>query len=104
MNLFESMPTVETNMFSRGQYGKGTCFLGGPICLFQGSEIISCCINATPKEIITSKILEDVLQHIDQIRVFSRLPNHPTPFPLLENHGSRLEDPFLSYANYPRYK
>ena len=49
-------------------------------------------------------ILADILRYIDDRGVFPRLNNNPTPFLLLDGHGSRLEVPFLSYINDPTHK
>jgi len=48
--------------------------------------------------------LSDMLRRIDQSGVFPRQPDQPTPFLLLDGHGSRLEVPFLSYINNPKHK
>jgi len=42
---------------------------GGPTCRYQGKEI-PCFYGASPKASITSQLLADMLQHIDQIGVY----------------------------------
>ena len=44
------------------------------------------------------------MERIDQSGVSPRVPGQPTPFLLLDGHGSRLELPFLSYVNKPMHK
>jgi len=90
-------------MFSKQNYGKGKYFPGGPKCNFRGAEI-PCYITCSPKGSITSEILADMLKWIDSFGVFPRVPGGPTPFLLLDGHGSRLSVPFLKYINDPTHK
>ena len=48
---------------------------------------------------ISSVILTESLKYLDQINVFERHQNIPTPFVLLDGHGSRLQLFFLEYIN-----
>jgi len=45
-----------------------------------------------------------MLKWIDDIGVYPREKNGPTPFLLLDGHGYRLELPFLQYVNDPAHK
>jgi len=90
-------------MFSEENFGPGKYFPGGPKCKFNGCDI-PCYVTASPKGSITSVILADMLKWIDDIGVYPREKNGPTPFLLLDGHGSRLELPFLQYVNDPAHK
>ena len=46
---------------------------------------------------IISKILTEVLKYLNQLNAFERCQYGPTPFGLLDVHGSRLQLPFLEY-------
>ena len=48
---------------------------------------------------ISSEILTEALKYLDQLNVFERRQDGPTPFGLLDGHGSRLQLPFLEYIN-----
>lgn len=102
IDVFAPIPQ-ENNMFHEDNYGKGKYFPGPPKCHFRGKEV-PCYVTHSPKGSITSTILTDVLRHIDRIDVFPRGETNPTPFLLLDGHGSRLEVPFLSYVNNPAHK
>ena len=93
----------DEDILSDANYGPGKYFPGGPRCTFNGTDI-PCYINASPKGSITSDILADILKWIDDKGVYPRNENGPTPFLLLDGHGSRLEIPFLSYINDPSHK
>ena len=104
IDIFAPMPSTDTNtMSSMEHHGPGKWFPGGPRCEFRGHKI-PCYIGTSPKGSITSELLTDMLRRIDKIGVFPRLQDQPTPFLLLDGHGSRLEVPFLSYVNNPRHK
>ena len=102
IDIFAPMPT-ESSTSMVGNYGEGKWFPGGPTCNFRGHRI-PCYVTATPKGSITSEVLRDMLKRIDSSGVFPRGPSQPTPFLLLDGHGSRLELPFLSYVNDPMHK
>ena len=74
-----------------------------PKCKFRGQKI-PCHVTCSPKGSITSTILADMLKWIDGHGVFPRVPGGPTPFLLLDGHGSRLEVPFLKYINDTTHK
>ena len=103
VDLFAPLPNEENGLFHRLNYGRGIYFPGGPKCTFRGHEI-PCYITTSPKGSIISEILKDILMYIDKIGVFPRNKGSPTPFLLLDGHGSRLELPFLSYVNNPAHK
>ena len=71
--------------------------------MFNGTNI-PCYINASPKGSITFDILADILKWIDDKGVYPQKENGPTPFLLLDGHGSRLGVPFLSYINNLSHK
>ena len=54
----------------------------------------------SPKGSIRSEILTEALKYLDQINVLERHQDGPTPFGLLDAHGSRLQLPLLEYINY----
>ena len=53
----------------------------------------------SPQGKIRSEILTEALKYLDQLNVFERSQDGPTPFGLLDGHGSRLQLPFLEYIN-----
>ena len=53
----------------------------------------------SPKVSISSKIPTEALQYLDQLNVFEQRQYGPTPFGLLNSHGSRIQLPFLEYIN-----
>ena len=93
----------DDRMFSKDHYGPGKYFPGGPKCKFRGVDV-PCFVTCSPKGSITSQILADVLKWLDDLHIFPRDNNSPTPFLLLDGHGSRLEIPFLEYINHPDHK
>ena len=90
INLFA---TCSDDIFSEDNYGPGKYFPCGPTCDFRGHQI-PCYVTCSPKESITSAILADMLKWIDDIGVLPRKENGPTPFLLLDGHGSILDLPF----------
>ena len=90
-------------MYNKENYGPGKYFPGGPRCNFRNVDL-PCYVTCSPKGSITSTILADILKFIDDRGVFPRHDNNPTPFLLLDGHGSRLEVPFLSYVNDQQHK
>jgi hypothetical protein len=103
IDVFAQCPKEENEVFEEEFYGPGKYFPGGPKCGFRGKEI-PCYVMLSPKDIITSEILTDILKSIDSLDVFPRNVGEPTPFLLIDGHGSRLEVPFLSYINNPNHK
>ena len=65
----------------------------------QGGGSITCLMCLSPKGSISSMLLTEALKYLDQLNVFERRQDVPTPFGLLEGHGSRLQLPFLEYIN-----
>ena len=88
-------------MFTQEYYGPGKYFPGGPRCTFRGINV-PCYVTYSSKGSITSEILAEVLKWSDDMKVFPWDNNSPTPFLLLDRHGSRLEMPFLQYVNKPK--
>ena len=103
VDLFAPLPNKQSSLFHRENYGRGRYFPVGPKCTFRGHEI-PCYITTSPKGSITSEILKDFLRYIDEIGVFPRNEDSPTPFLLLDGHGSRIEMPCLSYINDTTHK
>jgi len=102
IDIFADCPEDST-MYNKENYGPGKYFPGGPRCTFRNIDL-PCYVTCSPKGSITSTILADILKFIDDRKVFPRHDNNPTPFLLLDGHGSRLEIPFLSYINNPQHK
>ena len=64
IDISTPMPTTETNiMFSMKYHRLGTCFPGGPRCMFRDCEI-PCYICHSPKGSITSELLTEMLRQI----------------------------------------
>jgi hypothetical protein len=81
--------------------GPGKLLPGGPKCEFRG-KTIPCQCYAAPSGSITSEILKNCLQKLDELKLFPRVPGGPNPFLLLDGHGSRFELPFMVYINDPQ--
>jgi hypothetical protein len=73
----------------------------GPTCSVNGKDI-PCYVTTTENGSITSEILVKVLEHIDSFNVFDRTEAYP--FLLLDGHGSRFAEEFLTYVNTPVHK
>ena len=54
----------------------------------------------TPKGSTSYYILTKALKYLDQINLFERHQDGPTPFGLLDCYVSRTNLPFLGYINY----
>jgi hypothetical protein len=80
--------------------GPGRVLPSGPVCKFRG-KTIPCQCYATTNGSITSSILRNCLEKMDEIDLFPRIPDGPKPFLLLDGHGSRFELPFMEYINHP---
>ena len=78
--------------------GEGKALPGFPVCKFRG-ELIPGLMCISPKVSIRSEILTEVLKYFDQLNVFDRRQEGPTPFGLFDAHRSRLQLPFLEYIN-----
>ena len=83
---YDSSNTREENM------GEGKALPVLPVCKFRG-ELIPGLMCMSPKGLISSYILTESLKYLDQINVFQRRQDGPTPFGLLDGHGSRLQLP-----------
>jgi hypothetical protein len=77
--------------------GPGKIYPNGPTCVFKGKEV-PCKVCNTENSSITSELLVQFLQHMDDLNLFPR-DDGVKPFLLLDGHGSRLELPFLQYVN-----
>jgi hypothetical protein len=74
---------------------------GGPTCFYNGKEI-PCFYGSSPKALITSDLLANMLKYLDDLRVYDCTVAHP--FLLLDCHHSRMMLPFLRYICNPRHK
>ena len=89
---YDSSKTMEENI------GEGKALPGLPVWKFRG-ELIPGLMCMSPKGSIISEILTEALKYLYQINVFERRQYGPTPFGLLDGHGSRLQLLFLEYIN-----
>jgi len=80
--------------------GPGKHFPGGPVCTFRNKKVPAL-IRWTESASITSQVLVEALQVMDELELFPRTDT-VKPFLLLDGHGSRLEMPFLHYINNPK--
>ena len=53
----------------------------------------------SPKVSISSEIPTEALKYLDQLNIFERRQDGPTPFGFLDGHGSRIQLLFLEYIN-----
>ena len=85
---------VENDFSMRTNNGPGKRYPGGPICRFNGVDVpeFICC---SPKVGITSNLLAQMFQRMDQFNFSPQTQTGPVPFLLLDGHGSRLHLPFL---------
>ena len=93
-------PLVDGEESVRGNYGAGKRYPGGPSCSFRG-KIVPPFICCSPKGGITSELLKQMLQRMDELELFPRTLGGPIPFIQLDGHGSRLQLPFLRYILTP---
>ena len=89
---YDSSKTMEENMV------EGKAIPGLPVCKFRG-KLIPGLMYMTPKRSISSDIITEALKYLDQLNIFERRQDGPTPFGLLDSHGSTLHLPFLEYIN-----
>jgi hypothetical protein len=75
---------------------------GGPQCFFKGKNI-PCFTGCSLKASITSQLLADMLQAIDDHAIFDQ-SDGIRPFLLLDGHHSRLELPLLDYMHGPGHE
>jgi len=109
----ECIPIVETGLdlstpvagnvsdpeFFRSNSGPGKRFPGGPIYRFKNREI-PCLTRWSKKGGITSEILIDILQTLDETQIFDEdRENGVKPLMLVDGHSSRFELPFLRYIS-----
>ena len=85
---------VENDFSMRADNRPGKQYPGGPICRFNGVDVpeFICC---SPKAGITSELLAQMLQRMDQFNFSLQNQTGPVPFLFLDGHGSRLQLPFL---------
>ena len=82
----------------RDNTGPGKTYPGPPRCVFRGKEVPAF-VGMSPKGSITSELLKQIFQRLDDLGVYKRSPNGPIPFGLFDAHDSRLQLPFLRYIN-----
>jgi hypothetical protein len=75
--------------------GPGKRYPGGTICRFNGVKIKTFVTHSSSGG-ITAEILTGILQRLDDLDVFQRSEGVPDPCVLLDGHGSRFENEFLS--------
>jgi hypothetical protein len=81
-----------------GNFGKGKYFPGGPTCSYRGKEV-PCATFITEGGGISGKILVSILEILDELDVFPRVPGGPVPVLIIDGHESRLDPTFLIYIN-----
>ena len=100
--LYESYEAADEDeksnfTFFENNYWPGKLFPGGRVCEFEGTRIPTM-IRYSDKGSITPVILTDILQTIDQLRIFNLYrENGATPFLLVDGHQSRFHTTFLKY-------
>ena len=82
--------------------GEGKSLPGFPVFKFRWG-VIPALMYVSPQGKIRSEILTEALKYLDQLNVFEQHPDGPTPFGLLDCHGSRLQFPCLEYINSKTY-
>ena len=88
--------------FVRENSGPGKLFPCGPTCEVNGVTV-PCFVAVSPHGGITSKILADLLKHLDDLNVFPRGEGLPPPFIVIDGHNSRFGIEFLSYIHDARH-
>ena len=89
---YDPSKTMEENM------GDRKTLIGFPVWKFRGKSIpyLMC---MSPKVSISSDILTEALNYLDQLNVLKRRQYGPAPIGLLDFHGSRPHLPLLEYIN-----
>jgi hypothetical protein len=87
------MKNLEENSNGLDKY-----FPFGPTCSVNGKDI-PCYVTTAENGSITSEILVNVLKHIDSFNVFDCTEAYP--FLLLDGHGSRFAEDFLTNFKTP---
>ncbi|CAJ1966096.1 unnamed protein product [Cylindrotheca closterium] len=89
---YDGSKTLEENA------GPGMALPEAPECVFRGKKVPGM-IAVSPKGSMTSDILKKALKTLDDLGVYPRTLNGPTPMCLFDGHDSRLQIPFLEYIN-----
>ena len=76
--------------------GEGRALHGLLVCKLWG-KLIPDLMCISPKASIFFQILTKALKYLDQLNAFEGHQDVPTPFGLLDGHGSRLHLPLLEY-------
>jgi hypothetical protein len=90
-------------MLTEDNFGEGKFYPSGPTCLFRGKRVPYLPL-VSPSGGITSDLLVEILEHMDELQIFERKPGGPTPMIILDGHESRLGLPFLHYINNEDHK
>ncbi|CAJ1938512.1 unnamed protein product [Cylindrotheca closterium] len=90
--MYDGTKTLQEN------YGPGKVLPGLPVCVFRGKEVPGM-VAVSPKGSMTSEILKKALETLDELGVYPRTRQGPTPMFLFDGHDSRLQVPFLKYIN-----
>jgi hypothetical protein len=83
-------------------YGEGKAMPGGPTCRYNGKNL-PCFVGCSPNASITSEMLAAMLKEMDKKEIFDRSTGI-LPTLLLDGHQSRMQTPFLEYANNPDHR
>ena len=100
VNPFADVIGDEMN-FDDNQNGLDKLFPLGPSCDYNG-QIIPCFIGCSENGSNTSKLLTNMVKHIEEYAKFDQTDVHP--FLLLDGHGSHFEEEFLEFVNSPEHK
>jgi hypothetical protein len=98
---FEVDPVLDDDgeiVFTDVNIGEGKFYPGGPTCNFRGKKV-PCMAFVLESGGITAEILVDVLKNFDELDLFPRTENGPTPFLLVDGHHSRMSPQFMEYIN-----
>ena len=82
--------------------GPGKRYPQGPVCRIDGKDVPTYCC-ASESGSIKSEHLVGMLKSINDVGLFDR-NNGPSPFLILDGHGSRFELPFLEYIDNSAHK
>jgi len=87
--------------FDDNQNGLDKLFPLGSSCECN-RQMIPCFIGCSENGSITSKLLANMVNQLEQYATFDQTDMHP--FLLLDGHGSHFEEEFLEFVNSPEHK
>ena len=99
---FQSETPYDTNKSLEENSGPGKALPGLPTCTFRGKNVPAL-LAVTPKGSMTSDILKSALEKLDELDIYKRTNDGPTPMVIFDGHDSRLQLPFLEYVNTERF-